>query len=214
MVIEKARIDAEVARLSRLHCEHQETQFKLRTRVRHLTDELPRLEQRLDAVRHDLATRQDTSGDKFVMVIEGQEIRDRGIAGELLMRRAERMRGTGAERQVGTIAGFHVFVADNFMQGPEIVLKGTTTYTAKVTDTALGTMRSVEHTIQHLDERAEALDRNIADTRKRLADTQAQVDAPFEYAERLAELVRRQDEIENALDLTKSQTPSRARARA
>ena len=34
------------------------------------------------------------------------------------------------------------------------------------------------------------------------------MDTPFEYAERLAELVRRQDEIENALDLTKSQAPS------
>ena len=58
-------------------------------------------------------------------------------------------------------------------------------------------------------ELAEALDRSIADTRKRLADTQGQVDTPFEYAERLAELVRRQDEIENALDLTKSQAPGR-----
>jgi ABC-type transporter Mla subunit MlaD len=95
------------------------------------------------------------------------------------------------------------------VQGPEIVLKGATTYTARITDTALGTMRSVEHTIQHLDELAEALDRNIADTRKRLADTQGQVDTPFEYAEHLAELVRRQDEIENALDLNKSQAPGR-----
>ena len=94
MVIEKARIDAEIARLSRLHCEHQETQYKLRSRVRHLTDELPRLEQRLEAVRRDLTTRQDTSGDKFVMLLEGQEVRDRSIAGELLLRRAERLRGT------------------------------------------------------------------------------------------------------------------------
>jgi len=49
------------------------------------------------------------------------------------------------------------------------------------------------------------LARNITDTRKRLADTQAQVDTPFEYAERLAELVRRQQEVEDALDLTKNQ---------
>ncbi len=84
LVIEKVRIDAEVARLSRLHCEHQETQFKLRTRVRHLTDELPRLEHRLEAVRQDLATRQDTGGDRFLMMIEGQEVRDRGIAGALV----------------------------------------------------------------------------------------------------------------------------------
>jgi TolA-binding protein len=205
MVIEKARIDAEVARLSRLHCEHQETMYKLRSRVRHLTDDLPRLEKRLEDVQRDLTTRQDTSGEKFVMVIEGQEIRDRGIAGELLLRRAERMRGTRTEWPVGSMAGFQVFVADNFMQGPEIVLKGATSYTAKVTDTAHGTIRSVEYAIQHLEEVAETLTRNIADTRKRLADTQAQVDSPFEDAERLAELTQRQQQIEDDLDLTKNQ---------
>lgn len=47
IVIEKARIDAEVGRLSRLHCEHQETLYKLRSRVRHLSEDIPRLEQRL-----------------------------------------------------------------------------------------------------------------------------------------------------------------------
>ena len=150
-------------------------------------------------------TGDNTSGDKFVMVIEGQEIRDRGIAGELLLRRAEKLRGSRAERQVGSIAGFQVWIADNFMGGPEILLRATTTYPAKVTDTAHGTIRSVEHTIQHLEEVAETLARNLADTRKRLADTQAQVNAPFEYGARLAELVQRQQQNEDELDLTKNQ---------
>ena len=140
--------------------------FRLRSRVRHLTDDIPQLEKRLEHVRQDLATRPGTNSDNFVMVIELQEIRDRGIAGEMLLRRTERVRETRSERQVGSIAGFEVFVADNFMQGPEILLKGATTYTAKVTDTALGTIRSVEHTIQHLED----LVQSIADTRKRLMD--------------------------------------------
>jgi ABC-type transporter Mla subunit MlaD len=106
---------------------------------------------------------------------------------------------------VGIIAGFQVWIADNFMGGPEILLRGATTYTAKVTDTAHGTIRSVEHTIQHLEEVAETLPRNLADTRKRLGDTQAQVNTPFEYAERLADLVQRQQQIEDELDLTKNQ---------
>ena len=212
MVIEKARIDAEIARLSRLHCEHQETMFKLRSRVRHLTDELPRLEIRLECVRRDIAIRQDTSGDKFLMVLEGQEIRDRGIAGELLLRRAEKMRGSRSERQVGSTAGFQLFVADNFMQGPEILLKGATTYNAKATDPAHGTIRSVEHTIQHLEELAANLEQTIADTRKRLTDTKVQVEAPFEYVEKLASLVHRQQEIGDALDLTKNQASSQLNA--
>jgi hypothetical protein len=115
------------------------------------------------------------------------------------------MRGSHAERKVGTLAGFQVSVADNFMQGPELVIKGATTYTAKVTDIALGTIRSLEHAIQHLEEVAETLTCNIAHTRKRLADTQIQVDTPFEYAERLAVLSRRHQQIEDKLHLSKNQ---------
>jgi ABC-type transporter Mla subunit MlaD len=87
------------------------------------------------------------------------------------------------------------------------MIKGAGAYIANVTETALGTIRSVEHTIHHLDETAANLAQNLADTRKRLADTKVQVEAPFEYAERLASLVRRQQEIEDELDLTKSHVP-------
>jgi hypothetical protein len=112
------------------------------------------------------------------------------------------------EREAGSIAGFRLFVSDNPFSGPEIVIKGAGAYTAKVTDTALGTIRSVEHTLQHLDETAANLASNITDTRKRLTDTRAQIETPFEYTERLAFLTRRQQEIEDEFDLTKSQAPS------
>ena len=124
------------------------------------------------------------------------------------------MRGTRKEWQVGSMAGFQISVADNLMQGPEIVLKGATTYTAKVTDTAHGTIRSVEYAVQHLEEVAETLSSNITDTRKRLAETHIQVDRPFEYAERLASLVQRQQQIEDTLDLTKNQASAQYSADA
>jgi N12 class adenine-specific DNA methylase len=208
LVIEKARVDTELARLGRLRSQHEETRFKLRSRVRHLTDEIPVLERRHEAARRDLAARRDTSGENFMATIDGQDVRDRGIAGELLLRHATRIRGSRAERQVGSIAGFRLFVSDNLFRGPDIVIKGAGAYTANVTETALGTIRSVEHTLQHLDETAANLVQNITDTRKRLADTQAQVQAPFEYAGRIAALARRQQEIEGSLDLNKSQAPS------
>ena len=208
LVIEKARVDAELTRLGRLRSQHEETRFKLRSGIRHLTDEIPVMERRHEAARRDLATRQNTNGDNFVATIDGKDIRDRGIAGELLLRHAGRVRDSRAERQVGSIAGFRLFVADNLFRGPEIIIKGAGAYTANVTDTALGTIRSVEHTIQHLDDTAANLARNITDTRKRLVDTQAQVESPFEYGERLAALAHRQQEIEDELDLSKSQVPS------
>ena len=208
MVIEKASVDAEVARLSRLRSQHAGTQFRLRSELRHFRDEVPRLEKRLDHIQQDLLRRHDTHGDQFVMQLDGQEIRDRGIAGELLLRHAERMKRSLAEREVGSFAGFKVFVADAVMGGPEIVLKGATAHAAKVGTSALGTIRSVEYAIQNLDEVAATITQRIAETRKRVQDLDAQAGQPFEYAARLAELYQRQQEIADLLDLTKNQAPT------
>ncbi len=208
LVIEKAGVDAEVARLSRLRTQHRDTQYRLRSEIRHYTDEIPRLEKRLAEVQLDLTVRQDTYGDRFVIELDGQEIRDRGIAGELLARQGDRVKGRQVERRVGTFAGFHLFVADNFMGGPEIVLKGSSVHRAKFGSSAHGTMRSVEHAVQSMDEVAAGLTGRIADTRKRLTELTAQSGQPYEYEDRLAALSLRQQEIADALDLTKSQASS------
>ena len=87
-----------------------------------------------------------------------------------------------------------------------------------VTTKPTGEPKTPKETVQRqprrtaVDEAAEALARNIADTRKRLVDSRAQVDAPFEYAERLASLIQRQRQIEDELDLTKNQASSRLEA--
>jgi len=205
LVIEKAGTDAEVARLTRLRGQHQQTQFNLRIRLRHQIDDLPRLEKRLTAIRQDLAARHDTGGDRFVIEIEGQEIRDRGIAGELLLRRAEKLRRTGLERTFGKFAGFQLVVADLVMGGPQVLLRGEATHTAKITDTALGTIRSLEHAVQSLGEIVASVEQSITDTQKRITDLTAQIGQPFEYEEKLTTLLRRQQEITDALDLTKNQ---------
>jgi len=212
LVIERASIDAEVARLARLRSQHRETQYKLRIRLRHQNEDLPRLEQRFTGVRHDLTIRQDTGGDRFVIQIEGQEIRDRGIAGELILRRAERMQGSNAERRIGQFAGFQLLVADIPVSGPQILLRGEATHTAKVSNTALGTIRSVEYAIQSLGEVAEDVARTITDTQKHIADLTAQIGQPFEYEERLATLAQRQQEITELLDLTKNQASNQLEA--
>ncbi len=92
LVVEKANLDAEVARLSRLEGQHREAQFRLRHRLRAESDDLPRLYRRLEALRKDVAVREDTRGDRFVFHLDGETLRDRGVVGELLNRRADRIR--------------------------------------------------------------------------------------------------------------------------
>ena len=208
LVVEKAEVDAEVARFSRLHSEHQESQYRLRRRIRHLEDNLPRVERRLEETRQDIGIRRDTRGDRFVIELDGQTLHDRGIAGELLIRHAQKLKGSRGERIVGHFAGFRLVVADSLLEGADILLKGAGTHVARVSDTALGTMRSVEHVLQNLEESVARLEQEIRDTQKRLGELAAQANQPFEYGEKFAALVRRAQEITDALDLTKNQGPN------
>ncbi len=212
LVIEKAGIDSEVARLTRLRGQHHQTQSNLRIRLRHQTDDVPRLQKRLVSIKRDMVTRPDTIGDRFVIEIEGQEIRDRGIAGELILRRAEKLQRTGVERAIGKFAGFQLIVADLPVSGPQILLRGEATHSAKVASTALGTIRSVEYAIQNLDEVVASITQSIAETEKRIVDLTAQIGQPYEYEERLATLSRRQQEIADALDLNKNQAAAQLAA--
>jgi TolA-binding protein len=205
LVVEKAGIDAEVSRLTCLQTQHHETQYKLRQRIRHLSDDLPRLEKRLSNVREDIEHRQDSRGENFVIEIDGEIIRDRVVAGELINRQASRLAAGSEQRTIGSFAGFKLGVAYSFMGGATILLKGLGTYEAKVRESAHGTVRSIEYAAQNLDQVAFDLEQEIRDALKRIADLSAKCGQPFEYAERLSGLLTQQQEIMDALDLTKNQ---------
>ncbi len=204
LVIEKANVDAELARLTRLRSQHIEANYRLRSQVRHLTDELPRLERRLEALRQDLARRVDTRGDQFSIQLGNQSLTDRGIAGELLNRLGERSRGLVADKLVGRFAGFDLLISPMLDNEIQLVLRGAAQHSARLQATAHGTTRAVEHVVNHLDEAAGLAEEFLAQSRKRLSDLHGQVDQPFEYAARLKELAQRQQELVAKLDLNRN----------
>jgi SNF2 family DNA or RNA helicase len=213
LVIEKAQVDAELIRLTRLRSAHAEEQYRIRGNLRHAREDAETSTNRLANLRQDISTRQDTSGDKFIMELDGQETNNRGIAGELVLRRAEKMKARfGEDVRIGRFAGFDLFLRPNFNDTVEVVMRGKNSYAARVTDTALGTIRSLEATVQGFEERAGKLETDIADAYKRTKELEAKVGATFEKEERYQQLSRRQSEIEDQLDLTKNQAPSQVEA--
>ncbi|MBU6411717.1 MAG: hypothetical protein KGR98_15140, partial [Verrucomicrobia bacterium] len=86
LVIEKASVDAEITRLTRLRSQHAETQFRIRSELRRSKEALPVIGQRIENIKLDIAGRTDTRGDAFQIELEKQVVKDRGIAGELLNR--------------------------------------------------------------------------------------------------------------------------------
>src|SRR3989442_12524043 len=118
----------------------------------------------------------------------------------------------GDDVRVGRLAGFDLFLRPSFNNTVERVVRGKNSYAARVTDTAQGTIRSLEATVQGFEERAAKLGADIADAHKRGKELDSKVGAPFEHEERYQHLSRRQSEIEEKLDLTKNQAPSQVEA--
>jgi hypothetical protein len=213
LVVEKAQVDAELIRLTRLRSAHAEEQYRIRSNLRRSHEDAEMFAARLTNLREDITIRQDTSGDKFVIELEGQVLDNRGIAGELIVRRAEKIKNRfGDDVRVGRFAGFDLFLRPTFNNNVEMIVRGKNSYAARVTDTAQGTIRSLEANVQGFEERAAKLEADIADANKRAKELQSKVGAPFEHEERYQDLNRRQSEIEEKFDLTKNQAPSQVEA--
>ena len=213
LVIEKAQVDAELIRMTRLRHAHAEEQYRIRTNLRYARDEVEKWTERLANLREDLKLRQETSGDKFRIELDKQALDNRGVAGELLIRRAEKIKlRFGEDIRVGTFAGYDLFMRSSYNDSAELVLRGKNSYSTRITDTALGTIRSLEAMVQGFDDRAAKLEADIKDSQKRATELESKVGATFEKEERYHFLVKRQSEIEDKLDLTKNQAPAQAEA--
>jgi hypothetical protein len=209
LVIEKAQVDAELIRLTRLRSAHAEEQYRIRTSLRHSREEVEKWTERLANLRDDLKLRQDTTGDKFRIELDKQTLDNRGIAGELLIRRAEKIQTRfGEDVRIGRFAGFDLFIRSGFNNSAELVLRGQNNYSTRITETALGTIRSLESIVQGFEERAVQLEKDIKDSQKRAMELETKVGIPFNKEERYHFLVNRQSEIEDKLDLTKNQAPA------
>ena len=135
-------------RLTRLRSAHAEEQYRIRSELRRSYEDAKGFANRLANLRQDIAARQDTSGDNFRIELDGQPLNNRGIAGELVVRRAAKLQGClGEDVRIGRFAGFDLFLRPALNNNIKVILRGRNSYSARVTDTALGTTRSLEATV-------------------------------------------------------------------
>lgn len=211
MVIEKAKVDAEVMKLARLRAEHSETQFGNRRRLFMMQEDITRLERRLAAMESDLKCRQDTTGDKFQMVLDGQKYTDRTKAGTALVyliedHKTDHLLGRAGPAVLGELAGFKVEFRSTLAD--RVTLRGATEYTANVSPSPVGIISSLEHAARSIDEQRERSLEQLAHTKTELASLASLSGSVWEHEEHYRELLKRQAELVEALDITKNQASS------
>ena len=215
LVIEKAKVDAEVMRLSRLRAEHSEAQFSDRSRLRMMEQDVLRLDRHIAALEQDLAARPDTQGDRFEIVLAGKKFTERQAAGAALIylvedHRTDHLLGRTAPAVLGEFAGFKIEFRSTLAD--KMTLRGAAEYQANVSPSPVGIISSLEHAVRSIEEHVMRSRADLAQTRKNLTELSALSGKVFEHEERYRELVARQSELVEKLDITKNQASSQLAA--
>ena len=208
MIVEKAKVDAEVMKLSRLRAEHAESQFSHRGRLRMLEQDVGRLERQLVAHQKDTATRQDTQGDKFKIMLNGEVFTDRVKAGSALVyfvedHRTDHLLGRASPALLGEFAGFRLEYRSTLAD--KVTLRGAGEYVASVSPSPVGTISSLEHAARSVEDQVERIRQELERTKRDLGELSKLAGGIWEHEEHYQTLQKRQAELVDALDITKNQ---------
>ncbi len=211
LVIEKAQVDAEVMRLTRLKKQHAESLYQMRSRIRSLTGNVEICERDIANVREDLRTRTSTRGDSFSMTVLKETFTDRVKAGRALVFMAAALKPFQATKTIGSVAGFPITLS-KFDERANLIIHGKCEHKANVSDSPAGTIASVEHTLEGMSDRLRERETDLQQYRKQGEDLAKQLDHPFEHEEKLTAATKRQQEIVESLDINKNQAAASVQA--
>ncbi len=220
LVLEKAAVDADVARLARLERAHHDDQHRLRRTLDAATHRADNAEHRavdLEAVLDRLV---DTRGDRFAMTIDGSSHTKRVDAGDHLQRLLQHRldqtppETSGPTIQVGTLGGLAVRAQATTTIEDEVRVTVPDAH-VEIRFLANDLRRSdPSNLITRLERHLHRLPATIVDLKQEAATARAEADraearvgAPWDRTDELTGLRRRQHEIDEQLAATTEPPP-------
>jgi TolA-binding protein len=138
------------------------------------------------------------------MAVKNETFTDRIKAGRALIFLAAALKPFESTKATGNIGGFPISI-EKFDERATILINGKHSYRANVSDSPTGTIASLEHALDSIEDRLRERETSLTQSRRQIVDLTNQLDQPFEHEEKLAEVAKRQQEIVTALDITKNQ---------
>jgi len=208
-LMQKAGLEADIARLERLRAAHEDDQYAVRRQMRDAEREIEVSTRRIGEVGQDIARLRPTTGDAFAMMVLGREHTERKDAGRALMKEILTLLQLQQEGEVhlATIGGFDlVFEGERFGKGDgyrfETMLQRTGAeyeVDLAITVTPLGAISRLEHSLDSFDEERRQYRRRLEEAERRLAAYRSRDGGSFAFANDLKEKRLELREIESQL---------------
>ncbi|CUX68301.1 DEAD/DEAH box helicase family protein [Agrobacterium tumefaciens] len=196
-LMQKAGLEADIARLDRLRAAHEDDQYAVRRQMRDAEREIEVSTRRIGEIGQDIARLKPTGGDAFTMTVLGQEYTERKEAGRALMKEILTLLQLQQEGEVhlATIGGFDlVYDGERFGKGDdyryETLLQRTDAdyeIDLAITVTPLGAISRLEHALSGFDEEQHQYRRRLEEAERRLVSYRSRDGGAFAFADDLKE---------------------------
>ncbi|SOC48100.1 N12 class adenine-specific DNA methylase [Rhizobium subbaraonis] len=208
-LMQKAGLEADIARLERLRAVHEDDQYAVRRQMRDAEREIETATRRIGEIGEDIKRLRPTTGDAFTMTVLGQTHTERKEAGRALMKEILTLLQLQKEGEVhlATIGGFDlVYEGERFGKGDgyrfETLLQRTGAdyeIDLAITVTPLGAISRLEHGLDGFDEEQRQFRRRLDEAARRLDSYQSRIGGAFQFAEELGAKRKQLREIEDQL---------------
>jgi N12 class adenine-specific DNA methylase/adenine-specific DNA methylase len=207
-LMQKAGLEADIARLERLRFAHQDDQFAIRRQIRDAERDIEYSTRRIGEIGEDLDRLVPTAGEAFRMTVGDERFPERKLAGRALMK--EILTLVQLQHEDGTIiasvGGFDLeysgerFGQDGYRYATMLVRTGAETeIELPVTTTPLGAIAKLEHVLANLEEEQDRARHRLAEAERRLASYRSREGGAFAFSDELADKRRQLGEIEKSL---------------
>jgi len=176
-----------------------------------LGERIKRLQKHQANVHADIAIRQDTSGEKFGIVLGNQTFTERKTAGFEVLRLAQHFVSQlnhNDARVIGSIGGFKVQLRRAFFEKKQASIEfvGNALYESELSDTPLGVIASLENQLRRLEEKLASTEASEAESAQRLTQLQRSLNDGFQHADRLTQLRQKQAALNEELQSSRGET--------
>lgn len=196
LIMEQFEVSEKIANLENLERAHTKEVAQAKQRITKAQQEIVRDEEYLERHRSDLASRQDTAGDKFRIVLGGKTYTERKAAGEAFVALAKKALNVSdpaeTNTKVGSFAGFDLYVTSK----GDMLLRGKAQYRGTVNmQSAAGTITALENIPRRLEGMIAATETRLNENRAALSKLEQTINTPFARAEELIAARVREAEI-------------------
>ncbi|MFD1940596.1 N-6 DNA methylase [Paradevosia shaoguanensis] len=207
-LMQKAGLEADIARLERLRFAHQDDQFAIRRQIRDAERDVEYSTRRIGEIGKDLDRLLPTAGNAFGMTVAQERLTERKLAGRALMKEIltlVQLQHKG-ECVIASIGGFELtysgqrFGQDGYRYSTALIRTGTETeIELPVTTTPLGAIARLEHVLAGLEQEQAQYRHRLSDAEQRLASYRARDGGEFTFSAELTEKRQKLGEIEKSL---------------